>query len=192
MGKNSFISASVRITERILGAVPILARFYMAPYQTVVQKEIELACLKPGERVLQIGAGSIPFTAIHLAQLAKVRVCAIDRDQQAVLRARQFIKKLRLTDCIQVEVGDGCNYPLDDFTAAFVALQAEPKREIIAHFVKNGGQGIRTVVRQPRKEFFSQYSAVPKTWPYQGKTAQEMLTFASSLLFIKGMYEASD
>ena len=185
MNNRWIISPVVRATEKALLAVPALARLYMAPYKTVVQKEIKLAGLRPGERVLQIGAGSIPFRAIYLMKLADVSVCAIDIDRGAVRRAREWIRRLQLADRIQIEAGDGRSFPVHGFTAAFVALQAEPKREILAHLLRAGPDGFRIIARQPRKKFSSQYSMVPKNWQHQGEIKQPMITFSSSLLFTK-------
>lgn len=179
------IGPAVRAVERALLRAPWLAQLYMAPYKGVVEKEIELAQLKPGEKVLQIGAGSIPFSAVYLARLARVFVCAIDIDRQAVERARRWTRELQLEAQIEVEYGDGKDFPLAGFSAAFVALQAEPKAEIITHLLTAGQPGFRVVARQPRASFRSQYSEVPRSWPNKGEVRQTMVTFSSSLLFVK-------
>lgn len=185
MEKRKVISPVVRAIEEALLAVPFLPRLYMAPYKTVIKREIKLAKLKPGKRILQIGAGSIPFTAIYLAQLAQVSVCAIDTDQDAVHKARAWIKKLGLTNCIEIEVGNGKDFPASKFDAAFVALQAEPKKEIISNLLAQGEDGMRVVIRQPRERFLSQYDQVPENWLYGKKIKHRMITFSSSILITK-------
>ena len=183
-GDGRVIGPAVGVMERALLKVPPLGRLYMAPYKRVVKKEIELAQLTPGKKVLQIGAGSLPFSAIHLARLAGVFVCAIDIDQRAVKRARRWIRNLNLEAQIEVEHGDGKDFPPTGFSAAFVALQAEPKAEIIKHLMAASPPGFKVVVRQPREQFRSQYSAVPSSWPKRGEVRQAMITFSASLLFV--------
>lgn len=185
MGKFNLICPVVRAGEKAFMSIPFLSRLYMAPYRKVVQREIELAGLKAGERVLQVGAGSIPFSAIYLAQLGGVSVCAIDIDQQAIARARKKVQELNLAHRVRVELGNGKDFPLTGFTAAFIALQAAPKEEIISHIMNKGRGGMRVVVRQPRERLVSQYSRVSGNWPCQGKTRHKMVTFSCSLLFTK-------
>jgi protein-L-isoaspartate O-methyltransferase len=177
------ISPLVRISEKVLSYLPWGARLYMEPYREVVLKEIELAQLKPGEKVLQIGSGALPYSAIFLAELAQVSVCALDIDQVAVKRAVYCVEKLGLSAKVKVKEGNGRDFPASDFSAAFVALQAKPKGEILTNLFSQGPGGLRVVVRQPLERFKSQYEAVPITWKCQNKVQQKMLTFSSQLFY---------
>ena len=76
---NRAIAKTVRKFEVLASKLPTLSRLYMYPYKNVVKREIELANLEPGARVLQIGAGSVPYTALYLASLGDF-VTALDID----------------------------------------------------------------------------------------------------------------
>jgi hypothetical protein len=179
------IQKLVQLFEGTVIHVPPLVGLYMRPYREVVCREIKLSGLRAGERVLQIGAGSVPFTAIYLAHLAGVRVQAIDIDECAVARGRRCVRRLGLEHLVQVVRGNGVDYPPDDYQVVFVALQAEPKTEILEHFLTNGSPGLRVVVRQPRNQFRAHYDQLPASWRPVSRVSQDKITFAYSLLYVK-------
>lgn len=182
---SGMVQKLVQVLEGTIVQVPSLASLYMRPYREVVRREIELSGLHSGEYVLQIGAGSVPFTAIYLAHLAGARVRAIDIDECAVARGRRCVRRLGLEHLVQVARGDGIDYPPDDYQVVFVALQAEPKAGILEHFLTNGSPGLRVVVRQPRNQFRAHYDQLPAFWHPVSRVLQDKATFAYSLLYVK-------
>lgn len=171
--------------EKKCNNIPALFNLYARPYKGIVKKELQLAGIDESDYVLNIGCGAMPFTAVYIAKLSGAKVCAIDYDQQAVNRARNCIKKLGLAGQIEVKVGDGTSYSAEDFTAGLVALQAEPKGEILANLLATANQGNRFVFRRARKMFSQQYDFLPERYKPEATVRQWMLTFNRSALFVK-------
>ena len=130
------IQPAVRFMEKKMSQSPLLARAYIAPYKKVVQKEIELAGIDKKDRVLNVGCGAVPFTAIYVACLTNARVWAIDRDERAVLQARSLVEKMGLSDSVRVFSGAGEDDLPCSFTVALIALQVEPKEKVWKHLCR--------------------------------------------------------
>ncbi len=79
----------------------MVCRFYPAfwlyhnLYKHVVKKEVELARISQEDTVLNIGCGAIPFTALHIVQMTGAKVIALDKDPEAVSKARYCLKKYK-------------------------------------------------------------------------------------------------
>ena len=88
--------------EKVLTRLPLLSFFYSRPYRGVVEREVKLAAIGDGDVVVNIGCGSVPFTAIYLARLTGAKIVALDKEKEAVECARRYIKARGLADIIRV------------------------------------------------------------------------------------------
>lgn len=173
----------VAMLEKKFATNRILVSLYANHYQDVVSKEIELAVLTRGDRVLNVGCGGIPFTAILIARLAGARVWAIDCDEAAVKVARQCVAALKLEHLITVLHLDGAAAIPFSFDVALVALQARPKGAILDNLLRAGGSRVRLVFRRPRREMAHQYDLLPARPPFRGCVGQGKATFDCSVLY---------
>lgn len=164
----------------------LLARIYAYPYRQVVQREAGLAGITARDRVLNVGCGAVPFTAIHLAELTGAAIRAVDRDPGAVERARHCLRKLGLGSRVEVAWEDSARGYPGDFSVALVALQAEPKELIFQNLFARSLPGTRLVFRRPSPGFAGHYDHLPGHWKPRGQVRQGMKTFDCSQLFIKG------
>ncbi|AFG37257.1 class I SAM-dependent methyltransferase [Spirochaeta africana] len=179
----SIIQPVVAAAEKLCAGLPIAVRWYSAPYESIVQREIDLASITEHDRVLQIGCGAIPFTAIHLAQKTGARVTALDIDPTAVAIARRVIAAAGLEALVKIRCGDGCRVDASDCTVALVALQARPKQEILQNLLDTIPTGSRLVFRAPAPRFAAQYDAIPTGAAPSGSVFQPMKTFDRSILY---------
>lgn len=179
------IQTAVSALEKYCSRSSLLAGLYSLPYKKVVQREVELARITSRDRVLNVGCGAIPFTAIHVANLTGAQVWAMDRDGEAVEHARFCLKKMGMTGQIQVIEGDASLCIPSNFTAAIVALQAEPKALILDNMLSSALQESRLVFRHPCLSYESHYDRLPSSYCYTGQVEHNMQTFDRSLLFVK-------
>lgn len=121
-------------------------------YASVIEREITLASLKPGERVLHIGGGSYPFTALHLARYG-CNVCLIDNNDQAVVNAKQVVIDNALTHRIEAKKADGQEVSGADFDAVWISLLVHPKEEIVRNLLTTLPKQGRIIYRNPRGNF---------------------------------------
>ncbi|MDF0589767.1 methyltransferase domain-containing protein [Candidatus Methanocrinis natronophilus] len=182
----TFHSIFARFTaafEKIASRSTVLSEMYAFPYREVVAREISLANIRSGERVLNVGCGAVPFTAIHIARLTQARVLALDRDPDVVRSARACIRRMNLEDRIEVELGDASENVPEDFDAAIVALQAEPKYEIFKKLQERCGSRTPLIFRAPSPSFKDRYDSLPDTLLHDAAIRQSMATFDRSLLY---------
>jgi len=177
------IKRTVSFFENICSRSLPLARLYCLPYRHVVKKEIELAGIGPGDIVLNIGCGAIPFTAIFVAGLSGAKVIAADKNPKAAHLARKCIHRVGLAHLIKTIECDCSQWVPEDFTVALVALQAEPK-EAILNKIFSKGENRRIVSRAASRFFQKHYSLLPQAYEKRAEVVQNMKTFDRSVLFV--------
>ena len=180
------IKRTVRLLEKLGSQCRPFVGLYSAYYRQVVSNEIALADITAADTVLNIGCGAIPFTAILIARLAGASVVAVDRDPRAVALARGCVKKLGLDHLIRVVHGDGAEQLPVAFDVAVVALQAEPRAQILSRLMQAQGtrRGRRIVTRVPSGTFRQQYDPMPSQYPVAAHVPQGMKTFDRSVLMV--------
>ncbi len=180
------IRRMVAAWEKTWGRIPLLASAYSHRYRSVVMREIDLGGITGTDRVLNIGSGGVPFTAMLLAEMTGARVTALDLDPHAAGRARELVATMGLSELIDVKVGDGCRISAAPFSAALVALQAEPKGDILRNLLCTGLEGFRAIIREPRGRFEDNYDRVPADFVPVAAVEQDKITFDRSVLYLKG------
>jgi len=161
----------------------LFVQVYSRWYRGVVLNEIELGQITSASRVLNIGCGGIPYTAIQIAQLTGGQVYAIDRDPEAIHSARRCVASLKLEDKITVANLDGTGHLPFNFDVALVALQSEPKKEILENLQKHAEKDARLVFRRPRHHLGYQYDLLPEKPVPVAAINQKQATFDSSVLY---------
>lgn len=160
-------------------------------YQPVIEREIALAQLQPGERVLHIGGGSYPFTALQLAAYG-CHVCLIDNDRQAISNAERIITRSRLSHLIQVKHADGMETSGRGFDAVWISLLVQPKKEIVERLLKTLSEhkNKRIIYRNPRGIFKYFYPAVDPNLiapQYKKQLARQLAKKESVLIAHRGI-----
>ncbi len=179
------IQPMVSTWEMICSRYQKLARWYCKPYEQVVEREIGLAKMEKEDRVLNIGCGAIPFTAILIAQKTKAMVTAMDKNPLAIARARHCIESLGLSHQIRVHEGDGKDCASFDHSVIVVALQAEPKEEILRNLMRPKGKEARILMRIPAPRFRQHYDDLPWDREPVDFVGQTMRTFHKTVLYVR-------
>lgn len=136
--------------ESLGGLMPRLGQWYSRVfYGSMIQREAAQAGLAPGSRVVHVGCGRFPMTALALAGLG-FEVLAVDHDPQAVATAKKVVSKSQYSSQIQVELADGRGVQYSDYEAVWVSLHVEPKDEILLEAWKGLKVGGRLIYRNPR------------------------------------------
>ncbi len=172
--------------EKIASSNSLLSSIYAYPYREVVAREVSLASVKDTDYVVNIGCGAVPFTAIHVARISGAQVWAMEREPDTAQAARQCIQRLGLEQSITIIEGDAAEGVPEGFTAAFVALQAEPKNEILNRLVQTGKADARLVFRAASSLFEGQYDDLDHQLHSSGCVHHNMATFDRSLLYLLG------
>jgi hypothetical protein len=136
---------------------PLAARF-----RRLIEREVSLMSAhgRP-QRVLFIGSGPVPVSAILLHQYLGVPIDCADADPLAVVQSRKLIEALRMSDAVRVHHADGISMGVANYDVIVIALLAKPKKEILAHLARAGRSdscvicrtsgGLRTLVYEPMR-----------------------------------------
>ncbi len=180
------ISVFVAALERRLAAQPWFFRLYAYPYRALVGRELRLAGVGARDTVLNIGCGSLPFTAVLVAELSGARVIGVDCDREAVVNARATVARLGLRRRIRIIEADAARDPLPAADVAVVSLQAAPKTAIHANLTRALARrgGGRAVFRLPRPALEAEYETLSAPVAAHGVVRHRMPTFDRSELYL--------
>jgi nicotianamine synthase-like protein len=120
---------------------------YLTRFNILVRKEIALAGITPASRVLMIGSGYFPSTAIALASQAACRIDCVDFVAEAWTASRKLIAKMGLDDRITIIKGRGEEQDCSRYDVVLVGCLAQPKRKIMANLAATAAPHCRVVCR---------------------------------------------
>lgn len=154
------IGTCTKWIEKTFSKFKPLIKLYSLYYRSIVKNEIKLANVKSYDKVLCIGGGCIPCTAIELAKQTKAHIHVIDMDKTAVECAKKVICKLGLEGNITVIKGKGEEVDIEPYDVIHVALQVTPKEKVLKNIWEKSKEGSRIIVRMPRKVLRPFYSNI--------------------------------
>ncbi len=139
-------------------ALYLLASLY---YRLMVKKEVELAGINQDDKVLCIGGGCCPYTAILIRKYTNARVTVIDNDCACIDKSKAFLQGLGL-DGIEIRLCDGKHIGCRDYSVIHVAMQVSPKEAVINEIFGGAPKGARVLVRNPKTAMEKLYSRISK------------------------------
>ncbi|WP_353893873.1 class I SAM-dependent methyltransferase [Proteinivorax hydrogeniformans] len=157
---------------------------YHRIYKNVMRNEIKLANITSKDVVLNIGCGAVPFTALHIVQMTGAKVIALDKDKEAVEKAKKCLSKYKMQKNIEIVVGDGIVENLPDFTVAIIALHVKEKAKMLENLKLAKKTGTRVIFRQPAAGYEEEYGCLPDNYIPNCKISQKMKAFNESHLYL--------
>ncbi|MCK5636819.1 MAG: class I SAM-dependent methyltransferase [Thermoplasmatales archaeon] len=125
-----------------------IAKLYEKTIGKKYMEESKHFNLSNAKRVLHIGCGSYPITAMKLAEMGYDNIVTIDQDAKALKRANKVLYKRNLNGRIKAEKGSGTTYPLGEFDTIIVSGCSVPKKQVLEHILKNSEPKTRIIVRK--------------------------------------------
>jgi len=139
----------IKIYEALASKNDFLGKIYLALCRGLVEKEIKEAAITFHDRVLHIGCGSFPYTALIISANTKSRVTAIDNDPLAVENALQYIKNKGEGGVEKIQHREGLNFPILDFDVILVSTGVVPKQVVLKNIYESMKMGARLIYRNP-------------------------------------------
>lgn len=136
--------------EHIMGKNPWMQRLILAYYRPIVAKEVALCRARGNDRILCVGGGYFPCTAILFHQLTGATVTVIDNDAQAVTVAQALVRELGLSEQVLVRHNDGVDVSAQDYTIIHIAMQISPKETVFAQVHTTAQTQAKILVRNPK------------------------------------------
>jgi hypothetical protein len=141
----NFIKKAEILSSRcnVIGSV-----IYRTFFRRITRKEIALCGLNPGDRVIQIGVGSLPQTARCLAELG-ANVEALDNDPVAVVNASRYLSRFDRNGRVSVRQADDLETDCNAADAVWLAFGVYPKEEVLKRAFASLKESGRLVYRNP-------------------------------------------
>lgn len=128
-------------------------------YRWMVKREAYLANINEQDKILCIGGGYCPYTAILLHKYTKADVTVIDNDSMCIEKSKEFINDMGLNR-IKVKLCDGTCVSCCDYTVIHIAMQISPKEVVLNEMIKRAQDGTRILIRRPKEGFKKLYSPI--------------------------------
>lgn len=120
---------------------------YLARYHTLAANEAELAEMTAADRVLFIGSGPFPISAIEYARQTRARVDCVEMLTDKANTSQYVIDRLGFSHLVKVHNADGQSFPAADYSVIVVGVMAQPKQAIIDNIERNGRSNVRLLSR---------------------------------------------
>lgn len=158
---HSLLQTVLRL-EDVASRYPAFARLYGSLfYHRMIRIELEHASLRPGDRVLHVGCGPFPVTALALAARG-FRVTALDRSTETIKlnRARYGggTPKESGGPGITFLQGEAGTFDYRGYRAILVALHVAPRRAMLRQIIATADPGTRILLRNPRGSLVGAYT----------------------------------
>ncbi|MFO7772460.1 MAG: hypothetical protein R6V59_00695 [Dehalococcoidia bacterium] len=139
----------IKSAEKLVHEHEVVASIvYRKFFGRITSKEVPLCGLKPGDRVIQIGVGSLPQTVLYLAELG-ASVEALDNDPGAVANASRLLSRFSYDGRVSIRQADGLETDCSAADAVWVSFVVYPKDQILKRAFASLKEGGRLVYRNP-------------------------------------------
>lgn len=126
-------------------------------YKMVLNKEVKLGDIQSDSKVLFIGGGYMPCSAILIHRLSKANVTVLDNDINAIEKSTELVKKMKLDDCVFVKYTDGLALEEFDFDVIVLAMQVSPLNDVFDKVYNGSKVGTKIIIRKPKKTLAKGY-----------------------------------
>ncbi|SMP62931.1 hypothetical protein [Anoxynatronum buryatiense] len=152
------IPALTRFTEKSLSHFPASYPLMRLYYRSIVNREIGLGSINRHDRVLCVGGGAFPVTAMEICRHTGAAVDVLDCDLDAVEHARDLLRKMGMW---QIFVHHGCGQSFDPsvYNVVHLALQVRGREQILENLQQYAQPGTRILVRLPHSKLERFYEA---------------------------------
>lgn len=124
-----------------------VASLYEETVGMAYREEKEKFVISNSKKLLHIGGGDYPITAIILSEKNNMQITIIDNNSRAVKAANKVLQKKFLNGKIKADHGDGRNYSLDGFDTIVVSGCSVPKVKVLEHVLKDSKPKCKIIIR---------------------------------------------
>jgi ubiquinone/menaquinone biosynthesis C-methylase UbiE len=135
------------LVENIVVKIDKIIPIYLDFYKTIIENEIELAKISVEDKILHIGCGPVPATAIYIVKKTNADITAIDKNLKLIKKAQTLILKQKLSNKIHIIHANALNFPLEKFNLIIVSLGIEPYEKVLRYISQNMRDDARLIVR---------------------------------------------
>lgn len=136
------------LVDRLSSISDFIAELYEKTVGNEYRNERDKFNLSKSKKILHIGCGSYPITALILAEMNGIRIVAIDHNKKCIKIARKVLEQKNMNGKISAELGEGINYPLKGFDTIIASGCSLPKIQVINHILQNSDKKSKIIIRE--------------------------------------------
>ncbi len=136
------------VSEKFAYEFSFFRERYLDMYHEMIDGELGLVSSLKGKRVLVIGSGSLPATAILFARGSKASVVGVDIDAKAVSRANRLVSRMGFEeDKLHFVKADGLSADLSGFDVVLLLYGIRQQKKMLEASAKKLDDGACIIVR---------------------------------------------
>jgi hypothetical protein len=117
------------------------------------KKEFENFQLSDSKKILHIGSGAYPLTAIMFTKYLPAHIVSIDKNSVAVKLSKKLIHKKKLNNKITIDKSDGSSYPLSNFDTVIISGCSVPIFDLLNYVFLNSNKDCKIIIRLNEKQY---------------------------------------
>jgi len=140
---------TIILKEHVASFFPKLVEKYCRARAPVILNEIEYlngVLENKFQKIVMVGGGPIPFTAIYLAKLHDVSIYVLERSRLAKIVSTRLIHRLGIKN-VKILCSAGEDYDNYKDCVVIISLYAENKKIILEKILENGQRNNRILLR---------------------------------------------
>lgn len=153
---SSIVNKTQKI-EKVYASNFILRKMMLGYYKPIVKREMKLIDFEV-KKILCIGGGCFPATAILLQKYTNALVTVIDNDSTVINTANKVIKKYKLEDKMKIINVDGVLIDASTYDLIHIAAQISPKEDVVNQVMTTKPQHAKVIIRVPKKNLTKYYN----------------------------------
>ena len=136
------------VSEKFAYEFSFLRERYLDMYHEMIDGELGLVSSLKDKRVLVIGSGSLPATAILFARRSEACVVGVDIDAKAVMWANKLVGRMGFDkNKLHFVVGDGLDVDLSGFDVVLLLYGIRQQKKMLKAAAKKLDDGACVIVR---------------------------------------------
>jgi predicted GNAT family N-acyltransferase len=138
----------LEFVDRLLSGESALSDYALYKrFESLVRRELTLVAGSAPQRILFVGTGPLPISAIHAHLLTGVPVNCAARDEQAVTSSRQVLEACGLEKAIRAFSNDNSEYDFSPYDLVVVELQTGSGNAVLKRLRKRCKPGCHILYR---------------------------------------------
>ncbi len=134
---NRMIQGAADISE-----FPLYERF-----AALVRSELALISNSRPRRILFVGSGPLPLSAVLIHRLTGSAMDCVGRDAHSAAVSRQVLEQCAIHGAVRVLCEMQAGYPVSEYDLVFIDLHAKPRKAILRTLRKRGRPGCQVLCR---------------------------------------------
>lgn len=156
------IVSNTQKIEKVYSKNFLLRKMMLSYYKPIVKREVKLIDELP-KKILCIGGGNFPATAILFHKFTKAEVTVIDNDTSTIQTANELISRYKINEFVKVENIDGLEIDAKGYDVIHIAAQISPKDKVITQIRQTKDSNAKVIIRMPKKklqQYYDEYDIV--------------------------------